>query len=177
MTIRIPDNVFEGLAKWMARGPWPDHLQDAIDDHVGAYCDLNDIDRFEDLAAKIGGHWMNVLTDMALNDFLGRETDDGNVVDHYLKRRGWREKKIAKAYLEGIRDSSVSLYEVSDIRPGESFLARDLIVGGEPIRVSERTATKSLAPWEQVAMRIVDVRGHNVMAGGCCPSSRLWPRR
>jgi hypothetical protein len=34
----------------------------------------------------------------------------------------------------------ISLYEVSDIRPGESFLARDLIRGGEPVRVSERKA-------------------------------------
>ena len=37
----------------------------------------------------------------------------------------------------------MSLYEVSDVRPGESFLARDLVRGGDPIRVTERTATKT----------------------------------
>ena len=135
MTVRIPSNVFEGLAKWMTRGPWPEHFQNAIDDHMGAWCQLHDIDSFEELADKIGGHWVTTLNDMALNDFLGRETEDGNAVDLYLKRRGWRETGIARAYMEGIRDSVVSLYEISDIRPGDSFLARDLILGGEPVRI------------------------------------------
>ena len=169
MTVRIPSNVFEGLAKWMTRGPWPEHFQNAIDDHMGAWCQLHDIDSFEELADKIGGHWVTTLNDMALNDFLGRETEDGNAVDLYLKRRGWRETGIARAYMEGIRDSVVSLYEISDIRPGDSFLARDLILGGEPVRICERTATKSMAPWEQFAMRIVEVRGSRILAGGLLP--------
>jgi len=169
MTIRIPDNVFEGLAKWMTRGPWPEHFQVAIDDHMGAYCEFHDIDSFEELADRIGGHWVTTLNDMAMNDFLGRETEDGNAVELYLKRRGWRETAIARAYLEGIRDSVVSLYEVSDIRPGDSFLARDLILGGDPVRVRERTATKTMAPWEQFAMRIVEVRGSRILAGGLLP--------
>ena len=169
MTIRIPDNVFEGFAKWMTRGPWPEHFLVAIDDHMGAYCELHDIDSFEELADRIGGHWVTTLNDMAMNDFLGRETEDGNAVDLYLKRRGWRETAIARAYLKGIRDSNISLYEVSDIRPGDSFLARDLILGEEPVRVSERTATKTMAPWEHFAMRIVEVRGARVLAGGLLP--------
>ena len=169
MTVRIPSNVFEGLAKWMTRGPWPEHFQDAIDDHMGVCCQLHDIDSFEELADKIGAHWVTTLNDMALKDFLGRETEDGNAVDLYLKRRGWRETGIARAYMEGIRGSVVSLYEVSDIRPGDSFLARDLILGGEPVRVRERTATKSMAPWEQFAMRIVEVRGSRILAGGLLP--------
>jgi len=35
----------------------------------------------------------------------------------------------------------LSLYEVSDIVPGESFRARDLVRGGEPVLISERSAT------------------------------------
>ncbi len=174
MTIKIPDSIFEGLVRWMVRGPWPEHFQQAIHDHTGLYCEAHDIDSFEALADRIGGHWVSVLNDMALNDFLGRETEDGNVVDLYLKRRGWKETKIARAYLEGIRDSAVSLYEVSDIVPGKSFLARDLILDGEPFRVLERSATKTMAPWEQFAMRIVNVRGQNIIAGGLLP---LEPER
>ena len=96
--------------------------------------------------------------------FSGAETEDGNAVDLYLRRRGWRETAIARAYLEGIRDSTVSLYEVSDIRPGESFLARDLILGGEPVRVSERAATKTMAPWE-----------HSRCALSKCAAIASWP--
>ena len=36
MTIRIPDTVLDGLAKWMMRGPWPEHFQEAINDHLHA---------------------------------------------------------------------------------------------------------------------------------------------
>jgi hypothetical protein len=63
----------------------------------------------------------------------------------------------------------MSLYEVSDIQPGRSFFSRDLIRGGEPVRVSERTATKTLKPWDRLAMRIVDIRGTMIIGGGLLP--------
>ncbi len=169
MTIRIPATVFDGLVKWMVRGPWPGYFQEAIDDHLHAYCDAYDLDTFEELAAKIGAHWVTALNDIAMTDFLSRETRDGNVVDQYLKRRGWNEKAIPKAYLKGIRDSTMSIFEVSDIRPGESFMARDLILGGDPFLVSERSATRTMLPWEHLAMRVVKVRRHHIIAGGLLP--------
>lgn len=156
--MKIPQNVFINITKWMANGPWPDHLQLVLHEHLHIYCDEHDIDGFEELGEKIGQHWLSTLWDIAFEDFLSSETEDGNVVDHYLKRRGWNEKVITKAYLEAIRGSVMSLYEVSDIRPGESFLATDLVLGGEPILVEEKTATKTLAPWDHIAARIVDVR-------------------
>ena len=166
MAINIPNTVFDGLVKWMVRGPWPEYLQDAIDDHMHDYCDVYDLDTFEEMADKIGEFWVTTLNDIALNDFLGRDTEDGNVVDLYLKRRGWTEKVITKAYLQGIRDSVMSIYEVSDIIPGKSFLARDLILGGDPVFVEEKSGTQTMLQWQQFAMRIVEVRGHNIMAGG-----------
>lgn len=169
MAIKIPNTVFEGLVKWMVRGPWPEHFQEAIDDHLHAYCDVHDLDTFDELADKISQHWVSTLNDIAMNDFLSRETEDGNVVDLYLKRRGWNEKAIPKAYLRGIRDSVMSIYEVSDIEPGKSFLARDLILGGDPIRVEEKSGTQSMLQWEHIAMRIVEVRGHRIIAGGLLP--------
>ena len=169
MTIRIPAAVFDGLVKWMVRGPWPGHLQKVIDDHLHSYCKAHDLDTSEELAAKIGAHWVTALNDIAMNDFLSRETRDGNVVDQYLKRRGWNEKAIPKAYMKGIRDSVASIFEVSDIRPGESFMARDLILGGDPILVTERSATRTMLPWEHLVMRIVNVRRHHVIAGGLLP--------
>ena len=60
----------------------------------------------------------------------------------------------------------MSLYEVSNIVPGKSLLARDLIRGGEPIFVSEESATGSLVQWDRVAVRIVPVMGKNIFSGG-----------
>ena len=169
MTIRIPATVYDGLAKWMVQEPWPGYFQEAIHDHLHAYCDAYDLDTFEELAGKIGAHWVTVLKDVAMNDFLTRETRDGNVVDQYLKRRGWNEKAIPKTYLKGIRDSVMSIYEVSDVRPGASFMARDLILGGDPFLVTEHSATRTMLQWEHLAMRIVEVRGHHIIAGGLLP--------
>ena len=167
--MNISQNVFVKITKWMVSGPWPDHLQLVMHDHFHAYCDEYDIDGFEELGTKIGQHWLSTLWDIAFDDFLSRETEDGNVVDHYLKRRGWNEKVLARAYFKAIRESVVSLYEVSDIRPGKSFLARDLILGGEPVLVEEKTATKTLTPWAHIATRIINVRGRNIIAGGVLP--------
>ena len=169
MTISIPKNVLDGFLKWIQRGRWREHLNDVFDEHIYAYCDLHDLDSFEKLSAKIGPHSVSHLNDSGLMDFMTRDTEDGNVVDLYLKRRGWKEKSISKAFLKGVRNSVMSLYEVSDIRPGESFLARDLIIGGDPIRVEEPIATKSMLQWEKFAMRIVEVRGHNIVVNGMLP--------
>jgi hypothetical protein len=63
----------------------------------------------------------------------------------------------------------MSLYEISDIVPEESFLARDLVRGGEPLRVSERSGTRYLKPWDRMAARIVRVGPRTEMAGGALP--------
>ena len=79
-----------------------------------------------------------------------------NVADKYLKRRGSKESAGARAYIRALRTSVVS-YEVNDVVVGESFLARDLVRGGEPVRVFERSATRSLSQWDRIAARVVTV--------------------
>ena len=46
--------------------------------------------------------------------------------------------------MTALQTSAMSLYEVSDLIPGQSLRARDLIRGGEPVLVSERSATQAL---------------------------------
>ncbi|WP_439848749.1 hypothetical protein [Sinorhizobium meliloti] len=75
----------------------------------------------------------------------------------------------AKNYMKALRTSVMSLYEVSEIVPGKSLAARDLVRGGDPIAVSEGTATSTLKQWDRIAARIVPVMGTNVFAGGLLP--------
>ena len=172
MPIKIPATVFDGLGKWLKSGHWDEHIEH-IEDlyylHLRAYFDMHDLATFDEMSAKIGQHWGITLSNVIVMDFLSRETKPGNVIDQYLKRRGWKENAIPKAYLKAVRNSVMNLYEISDIRPGKSFLARELIFGRDPILVTERTATKNMLLWEKYAMRIVNVRGHNIIA------SRLLP--
>ncbi|WP_245474656.1 hypothetical protein [Bradyrhizobium sp. Leo121] len=59
----------------------------------------------------------------------------------------------------------MSLYEVSDIVRDTSFRARDLVRGGESILISERSATRSLKPWDRIATRVVQVGSQTQISG------------
>ena len=159
-----------GLMKWLTREPWRDAFADVLERHVAAPCEAAGIESVEELGEQVGAHWATTLWGCAFEDFLTREVAEaGNIVDDYLKRRGWKENAVDRAYIATLRSSTMSLYEVSDIQPGQSFLARDLLRGGEPIRVSEHTATKTIRPWDRLAMRVVEVRGRTIIGGGLLP--------
>ena len=155
--------------KRLAREPWREAFEDVLDEHLGEVCETAGIEDLDELAHAVGEPAFATLWGCVFEDFLGRETEHGTIVDDHLARRGWNEKALAKAYMAAIRDSVMSLYEVSDVRPDESFLARDLIRGGEPVRVLERAATRTLRQWDRVALRVVEVRGRTMIAGGVLP--------
>jgi len=159
-------HAVEGLINWLRRDEWRGPFEDLMDEHLGEACEAID-GSADDLATLIGAETFMVLWGCVFEDFLTRETEDGgNIVADYLKRRGFRETATSRAYMNGLRNSVMSLYEVSDLRPGESFLARDLIRGGEPVRVSEKSGSRQLKPWDRIAARIVPVGPRTVMGGG-----------
>jgi hypothetical protein len=47
-------------------------------------------------------------------------------------------------------------------------MARDLFRDGEPVRISERTATRTLKQWDRIAARVVEVRDKTIIGGGVC---------
>jgi hypothetical protein len=159
-------NSLSGLMKWLGREPWRKAFEEVFERHLRRACDHADIE-IEDLADLIGTDMVATLWGCAFEDFLTQEVDDfGNIVDDYLKRRGWNEKALDRAYMEGLRSSVMSIYEVSDIQPGKSLLAHDLFRGGDPVLVSEGTATRSLKQWDRIAARLVKQRGKVVLGGG-----------
>jgi hypothetical protein len=160
----------KGLMKFLARDEWRGCFEQVFDDHFGPVLEAGDME-FDDLAEILSDDWAMTLWGCAFEDFLTQEFDveGGNIVDEYLKRRGWKEGAQTKAYMKALRTSAMSLYEVSDIVPGKSLMARDLIRGGEPIAVSEGTATQTLKQWDRIAARIVPVLGKNIFAGGLLP--------
>ena len=160
----------KGLMKFLAREEWRECFDEVFYDHFGPVLEAGDMD-FEDIAEILGEVWAMTLWGCVFEDFLTQdfEVEGGNIVDEYLKRRGWKENAQVKAYMKALRTSVMSLYEVSEIVPGKSLIARDLIRGGEPIPVSEGTATQTLKQWDRISARIVPVLGKNVFAGGLLP--------
>jgi hypothetical protein len=155
-----------GLVKFLGRDDWKQHLEEVMGEHFGPAMEAFELE-YEEIGDLLGDHWPMTLWGCAFEDFLTRSVapEGRNLVDTYLKRRGWNEGVRAKTYMKALRVSIMSLYEVSEIVPGRSFLARDLIRGGEPVAVSEGTATKTLKPWEQIAARIVPQGDGHFLAG------------
>jgi hypothetical protein len=158
-----------GLMKWLHREEWHDAFDELQERHLGRACSKAGI-AIEELADVLGEQHSSVLWGCVFEDLLARDLDAGrNIVDDYLRRRGWKESASARTYMLALRSSVVSLYEVSDIVPDESFLARDLVRGGDPIRVAERRGTHYLKPWDRIAARIVTMGARKEMTGGVLP--------
>lgn len=163
----------QGLMKWLTREEWRDRFAEVYDNHLRPACEQTGLD-VDEVVTLLGEDWfMTTAWGCAFEDFLTRESDDGrNIVDDYLKRRGWKEGASARAYIAALRTSVMSLYEVSDIVRDISFRARDLVRGGEPVLVNDRTATHSLKQWDRIAARVVQVGTRTQITGAVLPYDR-----
>ena len=167
--MRIPgvDRATANLFKWAEREEWEALQMEIYDAHIDPVADALDMSG-DDIAEFLGDSAF-MLHVFITEDFLTArfgEDDQQNVIDDYLKRRGWREAVSARRYLEALRDSVVSLYEIVDVDPGRSVTVRDLILGGEAVTVNEKQGSQSLARWDRVAARVVTVNGREHFTGG-----------
>ena len=163
----------QGLMKWLTRDNWRAQFAEVLDRHLLPACDRTGVDVDQVIAILDRDWFMTTVWGCAFEDFLTRELDGGrNVVDDYLKRRGWKESASAREYMSALRTSVISLYEVSDIVRDTSFRARDLVRGGDPVLVSERSATRSLKQWDRIATRVVQVGSQTLISGAVLPFER-----
>jgi hypothetical protein len=120
----------------------------------------------EEIGDALGEHAASNLFGAAFEDLLATDLPDGrNITDDYLKRRGWKESVSTREYIVGLRRSVISLYEVSGLVPGESMLLRDLVRGGEPVRVVKKSGSRGLRPWDRIATRLIPLRDRAVISG------------
>jgi hypothetical protein len=154
-----------GLISWTRRDEWRDALADLIDRHAAKAFAAAGIE-VADIEAVLGEYCVSTLWGAAFEDLLATDLPGGrNIADDYLRRRGWKEGVATREYIAGLRNSVISLYEVSGLVPGESITLRDLVRGGEPVRVMEKRGSQGLRQWDRVATRVVPLRQHNVISG------------
>ena len=156
--------------KWAQREEWRDRLDAIIADHLEPAFEEFDLEP-DELPDLLGQGAYAQLIGCAFEDFVtcDFEPDGRNVIDDYLKRRGWKEPAPVRHYLEALRRSVMSVYEVVGTTPGSHFMARDLIRGGEPMRVKDKLASQSLAQWDRLAARMLPIGSEVHMAGGVVP--------
>ena len=163
MAIKGP---LEGIAKWLERDEWREAFGAAVTEHIGEACAAAEIEP-EDIPEMIDEDAHADLMHCILFDFMTRRIgpDQRNIVTDYLKRRGWKEPILARRMLEALRNSSMSLYEISGVVPGKSFLARDMISGGEPVRVNAEDIIEDLHQWDRIGVRLIPRNGQIVPGG------------
>ena len=166
--MKIPgaDKAINNLVKWSANEEWEPFREEVYAQHFDLICDRFDITG-EEIADLLGDAFEMVFGSVFEDFITARFGDEGekNVIDDYLNRRGWREKVPAKRYLEALRDSFLSLYEVVDLDLGHSMTVRDMVLGGDPITVSEKLGSETAARWDRFAGRIVTVNKKNYFTG------------
>lgn len=63
----------------------------------------------------------------------------------------------------------LSLYEVIEVSPGYHCDLRDLVRGGDPVRVHEHMGTQNMVRWDRIAARVLDTNGKHRFSGGILP--------
>lgn len=167
--MRIPgaDQAIDNLMEWSGKAEWNPYRQLVFSEHFDPLCDHFDMTH-DDLVDAFGDAFGMVLGCVIEDFFAARFGEDGeiNIVDDYLKRRGWREKVGAKRYLAALRDSTLSLYEVVEINPGTSLTIQDIVLGGDPVTVHEKLGSETAARWDRIAGRVVTVNKKSYLGGG-----------
>jgi hypothetical protein len=156
-----------GIVNWTGRGEWADLAREIANDHIIPACEDFEVTRGQ-LSGILPRSLLDLLGEAAYYDFLTRrfEPNGLNVIDDYLKRRGYKESPGNRRYLAAVRDSVLSLYEIIDVIPGESLLLRDLFRGGDPVRVTERAGSLANKAGDRLAGRVVQQGSKTVLSGG-----------
>ncbi len=162
-------NDISDLLAFIGReGDWRERLQKVVAEHLMPALEEFEIDH-DGLVDLLGEQWSGVLWGCGFEDFLSCRYEDGNIVDLYLKRRGWKETALNRDYFAALRDTPVSLYEVSDVQPGKAMQLRDLLTNAEPVTVREKSASRTLKQWDRIAVRVVAQRDDHVISGAPLP--------
>lgn len=165
------DKAIRNLMNWANNPDWADVQADIYDLHLGPVADLIGVTEDELLQEVAENGYDGMLFGMMFEDFVSRSLppDDTNIIDDYLKRRGWRESVPGRRYLQQLRQSVLSLYEVVEVSQGHHCDIRDVVRGGQPFRVHERMGTQNLVMWDHIAARVLTINGKKIFSGGILP--------
>jgi hypothetical protein len=168
------DKAVRNIMNWAERPEWATDKATVFNEHIAPVCDKMNIDSAE-LGEELGeSGYGGMLFGIVFEDFLTRRwpPDDRNVIDDYIKRRGWRESPRGRQYLKLLRDSALSIYEVVAVTRGQHCDLQDLFRGGKPVRVYEHMGTQNLVKWDRLAARVLSMEGKHTFSGGILPLSQ-----
>ena len=168
------DKAVRNIKNWADRSEWSDELSIVFDAHFAAVRKHVNISPEEFHQNIVESYYGGILFGIVFEDFLSRNLSPSNknIVDDYLARRGWRESVVGRRYLQQLRNSVLSLYEVIQVSPGKHCDLTDLVRGGKAIRVHENMGTLNMVKWDRIAARVLNTNGKYTFSGGILPFPR-----
>ncbi|MGO4831996.1 hypothetical protein AB4144_06805, partial [Rhizobiaceae sp. 2RAB30] len=156
--------LLEGIIKWAQRDQWQELFDEFTMQHIDNACDEMGIEP-QDLTGHLDPVEFSKLWNCVFEDLITADIDGLSLADDYLKRRGWKESAAARILIRALRQSVMSLYEVTGIRPDEGFFLRDLVRGGEPVWVHEKGGTHNAKELDVFATRLIAINGRTEIGG------------
>ena len=159
------------LMEWVRReDQWAAAFDSTLLAHTAETLDAGRLSQGE-LTGILGDAGSGLLFGCVFEDLTAQrfETAPHNIVDDYLKRRGWRDSVPCRRYMAALRDATMSVYEVTGVSSGIWVEVRDLVRGGEPVRVFEHLASQQMVRWDRIGARVVDYLGQKVFTGALLP--------
>jgi len=156
------------FSDWMMKQPhWRQLFETALHAHHSLLIESAG-DQVDTFLQGLTEPMQDMVFGAAVEEMMTRHFDDleyTNPVDEFDKRRGWRETAPVRRYFSALRDSAMSLYEVEKCQPGQYLVVRDLIRGGAPITVHERSASQQLVQFSRFAGRVLFHLDRHVFSG------------
>ena len=169
----------------LAQAPWTDDDRDRALEQLDRFLDRDDQqDLREGGSVVFWGPLLEGLEEDHVRELLGNPTsqlacaywtmfdflpdDEQRFVErlltHFPQRLGAGERR----WLEAMRDSSVRLWELRDVEPGEGFSALDVWEGKRLVKVREHSASEDLVRWDLMVARLLEVSpGVHEIEGPC----------
>lgn len=150
---------------------WAQRLEEAMSQMLVPVAQTLNMDDDQLKALLVNGPYGHMAFGYIFEDFATSVWDDdkGSLIDDYLKRRGWREGAAGRRYLKAMSDSSVKLWEITNVKTGAYADVRPYGTQDKPIRVKEKSATKDLHKWDCLAGRVLRMDGSHIFSGALLP--------
>lgn len=163
MTKDSIDHVIE----WLRKEPWSERwskFQETILQEIAVRHNTTP----EELTEVVSeGITSGTLFGVLFEHFMEIEFEDAphNIVESYLQRRGWKESAYGKNYLQQLRETPFSLYEILDVNPGKSLTVRDMIRPLPPIEVTEIKGSQQVSIMNYLMLKVVELNGQFYFSG------------
>jgi hypothetical protein len=159
MNIEGAAEALDHVGSWARRKDWTKLSHRVIDEHLAPVCSSLGISQHG--LADLFGEELGAILGCAFFDFLTRRfgPEGRNAIDDYLDRFPRRDPPSARDYLRALRNSTVSIFEVVEVKPDRRRVFIDLVRGAEPIEPADPIESDVLVKGTRIAARVLLIAG------------------